>query len=111
MSKYLNIYEVGQAYGGPEEGGWWYSCGSPMESTLVVNLAHSQRVCKLLNDRFRKTTRGYSMGYGDHDGVDPEGFGDDDYLMKGGQWGDKKLRARIEDHPAEAFPQERPHYE
>jgi len=51
------------------------------------------------------------MGYGDHDGVDPEGFGDDDYLMKGGQWGDKKLRARIEDHPAEAFPQERPHYE
>ena len=40
-----------------------------------------------------------------------EGFGDDNYLIRGGTWGDKKLRARIEDHPAEAFPQERPRYE
>ena len=51
------------------------------------------------------------MGFGEHDGVDPDGFGDDNYLIRGGMWGDKKLRARIEDHPAEAYPQERPHYE
>ena len=22
------IYEIDRAYGGPEEGGWWYDCGS-----------------------------------------------------------------------------------
>ena len=24
---YLNEYRTYQEYGGPEEGGWWYSCG------------------------------------------------------------------------------------
>ena len=109
--KYLNIYEVGQAYGGPEEGGWWYSCGDPVESTLVVNLQDSIKTCDKLNERFRNSSSGYAMGFGEHDGVDPDGFGDDNYLIRGGMWGDKKLRARIEDHPAEAYPQERPHYE
>ena len=109
--KYLNIYEIGQAYGGPEEGGWWYSCGDPIESTLVVNLQHSIKTCDKLNARFRNSSSGYAMGFGEHDGVDPDGFGDDNYLIRGGMWGDKKLRARIEDHPAEAYPQERPHYE
>lgn len=29
---YFNIYEIGQAYGGPEEGGWYYEYGIPVES-------------------------------------------------------------------------------
>lgn len=29
---YVNVYEVTQAYGGPEEGGWWYECGIPIAS-------------------------------------------------------------------------------
>lgn len=24
--KIIAVYEVGRAYGGPEEGGWWYDC-------------------------------------------------------------------------------------
>lgn len=24
---YVNKYEIGRAYGGPEEGGWWYDYG------------------------------------------------------------------------------------
>ena len=109
--KYLNIYELAQAYGGPEEGGWWYTCGEPVESTEVVNLQQSIKTCDNLNAKFRHSSSGYAMGFGEHDGVDPDGFGDDNYLIRGGMWGDKKLRARIEDHPAEAYPQERPHYE
>ena len=35
--KYLNIYEIGQAYGGPEEGGWWYTVGTPVESEKFLN--------------------------------------------------------------------------
>jgi len=28
---YIHKYEVGQCYGGPEEGGWWYEAGTPTE--------------------------------------------------------------------------------
>ena len=27
MTYVLAVYEIDQAYGGPEEGGWWYSTG------------------------------------------------------------------------------------
>lgn len=29
---YFNIYEIGRAYGGSEEGGWYYDYGTPVES-------------------------------------------------------------------------------
>ena len=28
---YVNKYEIGRAYGGPEEGGWWFNYGQFME--------------------------------------------------------------------------------
>lgn len=36
MTRYVvSIHELGQAYGGPEEGGWWWDCGYPArESSL-----------------------------------------------------------------------------
>lgn len=35
MAIYLNTYETWQAYGGPEEGGWWFECGTPVQSLKV----------------------------------------------------------------------------
>jgi hypothetical protein len=35
MPRYVNIYSVGQGYGGPEEGGWWFDTGSPIGSIPV----------------------------------------------------------------------------
>jgi hypothetical protein len=35
MAVYLNTYQTYQAYGGPEEGGWWYECGDPIQSLKV----------------------------------------------------------------------------
>ena len=32
---YVNCYMIDQAYGGPEEGGWWYTVGRPGESRLA----------------------------------------------------------------------------
>ena len=32
---YVNCYMIDQAYGGPEEGGWWYTVGRPVESRLA----------------------------------------------------------------------------
>lgn len=31
MSYVVAIFLVDRAYGGPEEGGWWYDCGEPAE--------------------------------------------------------------------------------
>jgi hypothetical protein len=30
--KFVNVYEVGRSYGGPEEGGWYYSTYYPLAS-------------------------------------------------------------------------------
>lgn len=34
--RYVNVYAVTRHYGGPEEGGWWYNSGSPIESRSMV---------------------------------------------------------------------------
>ena len=108
---YLNIYERGQAYGGPEEGGWWYSCGQVVESSEIKSLTKAQNTVKILNKRFKSTKSDYKMGYGEHDGVDDSGIADDSFIMRGGLWGRSEMRAVIEDTPGEDFPSERPYYE
>lgn len=35
--KYVNVYSVTRHYGGPEEGGWWYNAGEPIESRLIAD--------------------------------------------------------------------------
>lgn len=37
----VQMYEVGQAYGGPEEGGWWYSYGEPRDHWFRTTLAEA----------------------------------------------------------------------
>lgn len=32
---YVSIYSVGRAYGGPEEGGWWFDTGVPIGAIPV----------------------------------------------------------------------------
>src|SRR4051794_6841001 len=36
---FVNAYELTQGYGGPEEGGWWYDCGTPLASIPVTTEA------------------------------------------------------------------------
>ena len=59
---YINVYLVDRAYGGPEEGGWYYDYGNPVESRRVlvpmngyVNL-HSEYQTELefLNTRYNR---------------------------------------------------------
>jgi hypothetical protein len=33
---YVHKYEVAEQYGGPEEGGWWYTQGRPTEDSPVA---------------------------------------------------------------------------
>jgi hypothetical protein len=29
--RYVNVYAIKRCYGGPEEGGWWFDAGEPVE--------------------------------------------------------------------------------
>jgi hypothetical protein len=51
------------------------------------------------------------MGFGEHDGVDSSGEGDDNFLIAGGHWGNSDMKAILEKKPGETSPTERPHYE
>ena len=50
---YVNTYECGRAYGGPEEGGWWYAYGTLLKrvSYVLLKRKHGRsvgRACKCL---------------------------------------------------------------
>lgn len=41
---FANVYRVSNCYGGPEEGGWWYDVGDPLESVRVdPDISHEER--------------------------------------------------------------------
>lgn len=111
---YVNVYKVNHAYGGPEEGGWWYEVGIPVHCEGPFD-NHAVAV-KWLEEQRKVDTKEefpdeYAMGAHSRDGLDPDGNGDDRYLTPGGVWGRPELITRIEKRPAEPFPRERPHYE
>lgn len=58
----LAFYEIDRAYGGPEEGGWWYDCGDLVRPLMVVTGEQrayelARRANKLL-DRLQRRKRG-----------------------------------------------------
>jgi hypothetical protein len=36
MPYFIHKHSVAQQYGGPEEGGWWYDAGSPVEDFIPI---------------------------------------------------------------------------
>lgn len=66
MAVYLNTYEVHQAYGGPEEGGWWFDCGTPVQSILLspepLEEWLEQHSDEYLSDLRQRTTAAFSCG-------------------------------------------------
>lgn len=64
MAIYANTYLVSQAYGGPEEGGWWYETGEPIQSIIIDKDADLDELSdrrdeksRLLNDRYEKVVQ------------------------------------------------------
>jgi hypothetical protein len=88
------FYEIDRAYGGPEEGGWWYDCGSLKRlartfKSKAAAQAYASRANNLLTHIQRDLRSVNSMAYG------------------GGRY-----RARVyEGIPPSYYPQGRPHYE
>ena len=87
---YINGYEVELAYGGPEEGGWWYDVGTVYKSmpTTAAKAARLLERVRAWCDRANEGTPPRSSVIGTPDFV-----------------------AMTSDEPGIGFPQERPFYE
>lgn len=79
---FVNVYRVGQAYGGPEEGGWWFWAGEPYTSVPVEDREAAEAQYEILADRFAEIA----------------------------VRGQREYEVRIEGYPGEEFPKEHPHY-
>lgn len=105
----VGLAEVSNVYGGPEEGGWYYDAGTPVEGTQKKFFNHNSamKYRHHLQDKIEKGSAFPGVGVG--------GCGDDDGEMVGSRHGDGLEavtqvgygpRARLE-----GWPDGRPHYE
>jgi hypothetical protein len=85
---FVNVYLTDREYGGPEEGGWWFSTGEPVESHEV-----SEDEADALADTLRQK---YSN----------EGRRPVSSVLSEGEY-----CVSVEDHEARPWPTEQPHYE
>lgn len=56
--RYVGAYSVAQAYGGPEEGGWWYEVASPIASVMLRDDDDPLTVARGLWNAFREDDDG-----------------------------------------------------
>lgn len=94
MKYYVTIYLIDRAYGGGEEGGWWFTYGEPTDTELnqvCINKGFAKRYAEKLEAIVKKWNRGRHDIYS----VLSEGI----------------YEVRLETVPPAPFPSERPHYE
>ena len=91
LGRFVNVYLIDRAYGGPEEGGWWYDCGEAIESIQCLDadihrvLTEKQIWCDEENSE-RRCDIGSVLSEG-------------------------KYVVRIEELPAQGYPTTTPRYE
>ena len=85
---HVNTYEIDRAYGGPEEGGWWFDTGEVVKSTRCESEAQAERLVAIRKSEYRNTGDVGSVAY------------------RGGEY-----RTVIEPDPGADYPTERPHFE
>ncbi len=93
VNRYINIYELDQHYGGPEEGGWWYDSGTPVYTMALPEGTEEDAALAAvdaLREVYRYEGRLTKSRY-PHDGYD--------------------YSVVLEDEPAKAYPESRPYYE
>ena len=98
---YFNVYLKERRYGGPEEGGWfytWYEFQTTLESRSLFST--SEEACGHAADLTAKIREDqepiYHMGNGPDDGINEAGEGDDRYLLPGGSWGEDEVLVSAE---------------
>lgn len=90
----VSVYLVDQAYGGPEEGGWWYETGELVRMVRIFkNEKSAYRFCVRLNDRLRATLN--------------KGRREISSVLSDGRYAADVHEDRAPEH----YPAQRPHYE
>lgn len=89
---YVNVYLLDQAFGGREEGGWYFTTGEPVESRLCDSWLEACEVFKKLESKYC--------------GLNEEDRRDMYSVLSRGEYG-----VMIENHFARPFPESKPHYE
>lgn len=99
MSVYVNVYELDRAYGGPEEGGWWYDIGT-FEAGMSLTLPGTAdaAVVRQLADLLLLLLDASAQA----EGTPPVGYSN----YRGGRYG-----VRVEDSPGRDWPASTPRYE
>lgn len=116
MSVYLNTYETWQAYGGPEEGGWWYECGTPVQSMLISNDDFDQWLDAADPGQIQSLRDNATAAYTQGKAPVPKATGYGGYVFLPGSdepsayMEENSYCSCFEEHFAEPFPQERPRY-
>jgi hypothetical protein len=128
---YVNAYEVTRHFGGREEGGWWFNLLEPIASIPIraesvaghsdicytCNLARNGEVDKNTGKPYKLCKWGFHLDANDPKQVEmfkkhlEDLYKDrekgDIYSVNGGT----AISIVVEDHVAELYPKERPHYE
>tara|TARA_Y100000034_G_C6843471_1_gene381870 strand:+ start:270 stop:683 length:414 start_codon:yes stop_codon:yes gene_type:complete len=90
---YINTYSVNKAYGGPEEGGWWFDIGDPIESVQFDFSYQARHALPEHEERWKK--RNIDEGNREPSSVNCDGY----------------YETYVEDRFAESYPKRKPHYE
>ena len=109
--QFVSVYEVSRAYGGAEEGGWWYDVYELIDTKPVVTRQAAESVKTFLIDKYKDHNKetgplDSSKGFENL----PEGT--EDYQIPTGYSGDSsQVIVLLEDTPGENTTTEKPHYE
>lgn len=88
----VNTYLAQQAYGGPEEGGWWYDTETPVACHIMHNVTLEEALAALEAEAAKYADEDKSR---DYYSVNAQGM----------------HRVRLEPHVGSYWPKVRPHYE
>jgi hypothetical protein len=116
---YVSTYETSRAYGGPEEGGWWYTNYELLDSEPVVGKENAHKMRDKLqaeadgmgeNDEDLGSARGFDQ-YPDPSGGDPMYDHSDADIPRGFSGSARNIRVLVEDTKGEHETTETPYYE
>jgi hypothetical protein len=119
MTVFLNVYKIWTCYGGPEEGGWDYEAGEPLESTLISNLSFDEYYDQVSEEeRIDLRSQAKHKWVGDAEPT-PKKTGYGGYTFMPGSndpnafltyENNNDIRVCFEEEFAQPYPQERPTY-
>ena len=116
MPVYLNTFEVWDCYGGPEEGGWWYEAGSPVQSVFICDDDLEEWLDAQTPENLQRLREGATLTYTRGESPTPRKNEHGGYVFAPGSdepvahYRDNDFRSWFEDCYAQPFPQERPYY-